>query len=66
MSTLDHRLPQSPITDGNPARRGAVSRSRGARIQRVFDGVVASYIRDISVRRAPQGPAASSAGCTSN
>jgi hypothetical protein len=40
-------------------RRVPPGRHRDARMRRVFDGVVASYIRDISVRTASgagQGP----------
>jgi hypothetical protein len=45
----------STIANGNRPRGAALASSRQARAQRVFDGVVASYIRDISVRAASNG-----------
>jgi hypothetical protein len=38
------------MASGKRGRRVALGRLRDARMRRVFDGVVASYIRDISVR----------------
>ena len=53
-----------PMADENHARRAALQPLAGRKDQRVFDGVVASYIRDISVRSAPKASAASPAGCS--
>jgi hypothetical protein len=38
------------MADANRGRRVVLGRRREARTRRVFDGVVASYIRDISMR----------------
>jgi uncharacterized DUF497 family protein len=53
MTRTNRGTPHSTTASVNRARRAAVGSVRQARIQRVFDGVVASYIRDISVRTAP-------------
>jgi hypothetical protein len=50
MTPLDRRRSHGPTANGDRPRRAGLGASREARIQRVFDGVVASYIHDISVR----------------
>jgi hypothetical protein len=52
MTPLNSRHTHSRMADGNRGPRVARGRPREARTRRVFDGVVASYIRDISVRTA--------------
>ena len=52
MTPLNSRHPHSTTAEGNRGRRVARGRRREARTRRVFDGVVASYLRDISVRTA--------------
>ena len=52
MTPLNSRHPHSTTAAGNRGRRVARGRRREARTRRVFDGVVASYLRDISVRTA--------------
>jgi hypothetical protein len=53
MKHINRRAPHGAMTNGNRARRARVGSVRRARTQRVFDGVVASYIREISERTAP-------------
>ena len=53
MTPLDCRHPQSTTANATRRRRVALGRRLEERTRRVFDGVVASYIRDISVRTAP-------------
>ena len=50
MTPLHGRHPHSTMAGAKRGRRVASGRPREARTRRVFDGVVASYIRDISVR----------------
>jgi hypothetical protein len=52
MTPLNCRQPHSTMANANRGRRVALGRRREERTRRVFDGVVASYIRDISVRTA--------------
>jgi hypothetical protein len=52
MTHPGHRVPHSTIANGDRARWAALGSARQARIRRTFDGVVASYIRDISERTA--------------
>jgi uncharacterized DUF497 family protein len=53
MTPLNRRDPHSTMANATRGRRLALGRLREERMRRVFDGVVASYIRDISVRTAP-------------
>jgi hypothetical protein len=53
MTPTNRDAPNSTMASVNRARRAAFGSVRQARMQRVFDGVVASYIRDISVRTTP-------------
>jgi hypothetical protein len=50
MTPTNRGAPHSTMASVNRARRARLGSVRQGRIQRVFDGVVASYIRDISVR----------------
>jgi hypothetical protein len=52
MTPVDCRQPHGTMANATRGRRVALGRRREARMRRVFDGVVASYIRDISVRTA--------------
>ena len=52
MTPLNSRHPHRTMADGHRGHRVARGRRREARTRRVFDGVVASYLRDISVRTA--------------
>jgi hypothetical protein len=49
MTHLNQRVPHSTFANRDRARRPARP-LREARMQRIFEGVVASYIRDISGR----------------
>jgi len=48
MTQIDRRASHTTIADGRRSRRAARSPSREARVRRSFDGVVASYIRELS------------------
>jgi hypothetical protein len=48
MTQTYRRAPHTSSPDGRRTRRPAHGSEREARARRVFDGVVASYIRDIS------------------
>jgi hypothetical protein len=52
MKHIDRRASRGATANRNHTRRAGARRVRQARSQRIFDGVVASYIRDISVRTA--------------
>ena len=52
MTPPDRHSAYVTTTDGDRPRRTAPAASREARMRRIFDGVVASYIHDISVRGA--------------
>ena len=54
MTPLKGRQPHSTMAGATRRRRVPLGRRREARTRRVFDGVVASYIRDISVRTASE------------
>jgi hypothetical protein len=49
MTPLNRRDPHSTMANATRGRRPALGRLREERTRRVFDGVVASYIRDISM-----------------
>jgi hypothetical protein len=51
MMRLDHFTPRTTVASASPRRaRGAAHRpAREARIRRSFDGLVASYIRELAV-----------------
>jgi hypothetical protein len=49
MMQLDHFTPRTTLASPRRARGGAHRPSREARIRRSFDGVVASYIRELAV-----------------
>ena len=49
MTPLNCREPHTTMANAIRARRVVVGRRLEARTRRVFDGVVASYIRDISM-----------------
>ena len=53
MTPRGGRHPHTTMATANRVRRVAHGRKRDARKRRAFDGVVASYIRDISVRTTP-------------
>ena len=53
MTPFDRRSAHGATTNGDRPHRAAPAASREARRRRVFDGVVASYIHDISERAAP-------------
>lgn len=48
MTQITRRASHNPNTDGRRIRRGTHSSPREARVRRSFDGVVASYIRELS------------------
>ena len=50
MTHTARQLPSRTTVNSNGRRRGAPSAACQARIQLISDGVVASYIHDISVR----------------
>jgi len=50
MTQLDCRSEETTTADRSRSRRPAHGPSREARARRSFDGVVASYIRDIAMR----------------
>jgi hypothetical protein len=50
MTPLNCRQAHSVMANATRGRRVALGRRREARTRRVFDGVLASYIRDISAR----------------
>jgi len=52
MTPFDRRSAHATAANGDRPRRAAPAASREARRRRVFDGVVASYIHDISMRAA--------------
>ena len=49
MTPLNCRQPHTTMANAARGRRVALGRRREERTRRVFDGVVASYIRDISM-----------------
>ena len=48
MTRLNHLAPRTTIASGSRARGTAHGTAREARIRRSFDGVVASYLRELS------------------
>ena len=48
MTRLDQLAPHTTMAAGHRARRAAHRPAREARTRRSFDGVVASYIRELS------------------
>ena len=49
MMRLDHFAPRTTMASARRARGAAHRPAREARIRRSFDGVVASYIRELAV-----------------
>jgi hypothetical protein len=58
MTRLDHLGPRTTMASRHPVRRGAHGPAGEARIRRSFDGVVASYIRELAApdNHAPTRP----------
>jgi hypothetical protein len=48
MTRLNHVAPRTTMASPHRVRRAAHGRTREARIRRSFDGVVASYIRELA------------------
>jgi hypothetical protein len=48
MTRLNHLAPRTTMASRHRARRAAHGPARDARIRRSFDGVVASYIRELT------------------
>ena len=66
MTQLDCRSEETTAADRPRSRRPAHRPSREARARRSFDGVVASYIRDIAMRdRSRSTPATAGGPATS-
>lgn len=63
MTQLNRRAAHPTTPDGRRARRGRRTSSREARARRSFDGVVASYLRELSA--AGDGAQGSSSSITS-
>ena len=61
MTQLTRRTspPTTTATDGRRSGRGPRSTSREARTRRSFDGVVASYLRELAAGDAGQGSSSS-------
>ena len=53
MTQTSRRAPHTSTPDGRRNRRPAHASEREARARRSFDGVVASYIRELSAADAP-------------
>jgi hypothetical protein len=53
MTQTNRRAPHSSTADGRRTRRPAHRSEREARARRSFDGVVASYIRELAAADAP-------------
>ena len=51
MTTLTQPSPHTPTARRRPPRRAAHSRVRQARTRRSFDGLVASYLRELRAAR---------------
>jgi hypothetical protein len=57
MTRLNELAPRTTIASGNRARGTTHGPAREARVRRSFDGVVASYLRELSAATTP-GPRA--------
>jgi hypothetical protein len=55
MTQTNRRAQRSSTADGRRTRRPARRSEREARARRSFDGVVASYIRELAAADAPSG-----------